>query len=445
MLGRFKNKLKLKKLEWKRFYEHFWGPAQPIPASEAEYNDWIDSYHAAEGSSAPSRNLQVEFRGWADSHHSAEGSHVSDFDSKYLDPLSPEDYGSLVQPEPIGRLPLYQPGHQSPVPGMRPTVSPVFQHDLGMQSQGGEFQPMLAGNDFVDSTLVGSAVVDVSNASELNQIPSTPGMAHLNSFDSSSLSANGHFDADNDNIVEWQSPSSAQVGNQSLSPFCMDARSNMDMIDSGSSSTIPLKFEDRLQWFKQFFEIGAEDAVLAPHQANAGRGWGVMVRIIGACIRLTRLVRRKKLEKRPLVMIITFNLHACHYWISGAMLTLFSQRLQQGQSIIRKKIRGFGENRSQLYKGVRRRNGKWVSEIRIGQTNEKVWLGSYDTEKEAALAFDAGKYHCSAKRCRSFNFPDSPKYLGPLVNVRSLSKSDRRKAIQKLAEDHVKTCSSALC
>ena len=32
-----------------------------------------------------------------------------------------------------------------------------------------------------------------------------------------------------------------------------------------------------------------------------------------------------------------------------------------------------------------------MSEIRVGQTNEEVWFGSYDTERVAALAFDAGK------------------------------------------------------
>lgn len=114
----------------------------------------------------------------------------------------------------------------------------------------------------------------------------------------------------------------------------------------------------------------------------------------------------------------------------------------QGQVVVKKRCRGFGENRSRLYKGVRRRNGKWVSEIRVGQTNEKVWLGSYDTEKEAALAFDAGKYHCSSKRSRSFNFPDSPRLLGPVINLKDLSSKDRKKTIQQVAENHAKNCAS---
>lgn len=79
---------------------------------------------------------------------------------------------------------------------------------------------------------------------------------------------------------------------------------------------------------------------------------------------------------------------------------------------------------------------------RVGQTNEKVWLGSYDTEKEAALAFDAGKYHCSSKRSRSFNFSGSPNLLGPVINLRDLSSKERKKTIQQVAENHAKKCAS---
>lgn len=79
-----------------------------------------------------------------------------------------------------------------------------------------------------------------------------------------------------------------------------------------------------------------------------------------------------------------------------------------------------------------------MSEVRVGQTSEKVWLGSFNSEKEAALAFDAGRYHCSAKRCRDFNFSGFLKLLGPQMNLRDLSPNDRRRTIQRLAEDHAK-------
>ncbi|KAJ0030604.1 hypothetical protein Pint_13549 [Pistacia integerrima] len=60
-----------------------------------------------------------------------------------------------------------------------------------------------------------------------------------------------------------------------------------------------------------------------------------------------------------------------------------------------------------IYKGVRKRKwGKWVSEIRLPNSRQRIWLGSYDTPEKAARAFDAALFclrGCSAK----FNFPDN--------------------------------------
>ncbi|KAG0540466.1 hypothetical protein BDA96_03G411600 [Sorghum bicolor] len=45
------------------------------------------------------------------------------------------------------------------------------------------------------------------------------------------------------------------------------------------------------------------------------------------------------------------------------------------------------------YKGVRRRRwGKWVSEIRVPGTRERLWLGSYATPEAAAVAHDTAVY-----------------------------------------------------
>lgn len=60
------------------------------------------------------------------------------------------------------------------------------------------------------------------------------------------------------------------------------------------------------------------------------------------------------------------------------------------------------------YKGVRLRKwGKWVSEIRLPNSRERIWLGSYDSPEKAARAFDAALY-CLRGRHAQFNFPDSP-------------------------------------
>ncbi|KAJ8767428.1 hypothetical protein K2173_017472 [Erythroxylum novogranatense] len=60
------------------------------------------------------------------------------------------------------------------------------------------------------------------------------------------------------------------------------------------------------------------------------------------------------------------------------------------------------------YKGVRKRKwGKWVSEIRLPNCRERIWLGSYDSAEKAARAFDAALF-CLRGRTAKFNFPDNP-------------------------------------
>ncbi|OIV97609.1 hypothetical protein TanjilG_12366 [Lupinus angustifolius] len=82
-------------------------------------------------------------------------------------------------------------------------------------------------------------------------------------------------------------------------------------------------------------------------------------------------------------------------------------------------MRGKGgpENASCKYKGVRQRTwGKWVAEIREPNRGARLWLGTFDTSLDAALAYDAAArklYGADAK----LNLPEL------CVNSQSLASS----------------------
>lgn len=92
----------------------------------------------------------------------------------------------------------------------------------------------------------------------------------------------------------------------------------------------------------------------------------------------------------------------------------------------------FQETRHPIYKGVRQRNGKWVSELRRPNKKSSFWVGTFCSPKMAAVAYDVVALAIRGESA-TLNFP-ALAHSFPRVMLSSLSINDIRMMAVEAAE-----------
>ncbi|KAA0037063.1 hypothetical protein IC582_004274 [Cucumis melo] len=86
------------------------------------------------------------------------------------------------------------------------------------------------------------------------------------------------------------------------------------------------------------------------------------------------------------------------------------------------------------FKGVRQRKwGKWVSEIRVPGSQDRLWLGSYSSPEAAAVAHDVA-YYC-LRRPSNLDHLNFPPMVLPLTNHLLIRDDMSPGSIQRAASD----------
>lgn len=391
-LARLRNKLN-KKVD-KFFVNHYFGDqgeqqASPPPAHDAaaQGQPWTDAFEYNEASGS---------------------NHTSTQNSQYFDAVDAPEY---LQQHQIPRFefPNFN-DHAGRMSSSQPGMVPGFHHDLGMYNTGPQFDHGMVMEH--DQSLIFRDFVPMS-VNEYN-------------IDSEFSDAVTEMQRD-EGVSSWQGEMAYSQGQGAPSMSMQMSGDTVETVDSNMMDTGDSNFTyvlpphpepQRGTLIKNILSVEELKRILLDEEAESRlpgrRGFRVVASIVYAYRRLRNLVRRKRMQRSASCSMSGEGSGSCKL-----------KRIKSADC-------------SRVYLGIKQRKGKWVAEIRFSKMPDKVWLGSFLLEKQAALAYDAGLHHCSIKRTKVFNFKESPQKLGPSEywSLLKLSKEDRKTRVQRLACDH---------